>query len=203
MNGEPHPIDILRLGDIQGWMDIDELHWLYEQGTRAKHALEIGCFMGRSSCAIMHGQQKCGGRLTVVDTFDARGTVRHEDVMAAGEGWLQERFVEEVVRRGFMASIDYQILVGESHDPKVLRRVPNLSLDFLFIDGSHDYDSVFRDIELWRPKVRAGGIISGHDYHESWPQVMEAVNDSFGAEHITNPCGGIWWVRRIHAGSAG
>lgn len=37
-------------------------------------------------------------------------------------------------------------------------------LDFVFIDGNHSYDFVVQDLELWYPKVKAGGIIACHDY---------------------------------------
>ncbi|NTW91009.1 MAG: class I SAM-dependent methyltransferase, partial [Erysipelotrichaceae bacterium] len=38
------------------------------------------------------------------------------------------------------------------------------SLDFVFIDAGHRYEEVKADIEAWYPKVRKGGIVSGHDY---------------------------------------
>lgn len=38
------------------------------------------------------------------------------------------------------------------------------SLDFVYIDADHTYQAVKRDIELWYPKIRDGGILSGHDY---------------------------------------
>lgn len=39
------------------------------------------------------------------------------------------------------------------------------SIDSVFIDGNHKYDFVKEDIEIWAPKVRIGGIVSGHDYY--------------------------------------
>ena len=38
------------------------------------------------------------------------------------------------------------------------------SLDFIFIDANHAYDFVVEDINLWFPKLKKGGIFSGHDY---------------------------------------
>lgn len=38
------------------------------------------------------------------------------------------------------------------------------SLDFVYIDGNHDFPHVVQDIVEWTKKVRVGGIISGHDY---------------------------------------
>lgn len=38
------------------------------------------------------------------------------------------------------------------------------SLDFAYIDAGHDLESVRADIAAWRPLVRPGGILAGHDY---------------------------------------
>ena len=38
------------------------------------------------------------------------------------------------------------------------------SLDFVYIDANHSYDSVCEDIDIWYPKVRKGGFLCGHDY---------------------------------------
>lgn len=42
----------------------------------------------------------------------------------------------------------------------------NNSLDFVYIDGNHDFYNVTADISFWIHKVRPGGIISGHDYFD-------------------------------------
>jgi len=42
--------------------------------------------------------------------------------------------------------------------------VEDESLDFVYIDGNHSFDFITRDIQFWAPKIRKGGIISGHDY---------------------------------------
>ena len=54
------------------------------------------------------------------------------------------------------------------------------SMDFIYIDADHRYESVKRDIEVWLPKVRKGGVFAGHDYIECWPGVMKAVEEIFG-----------------------
>jgi hypothetical protein len=38
------------------------------------------------------------------------------------------------------------------------------SLDFVFIDANHDYEHCKQDLEIWYPKVKKGGLFSGHDY---------------------------------------
>ena len=38
------------------------------------------------------------------------------------------------------------------------------SIDFIYIDANHAYDFVKEDIEFWYPKLKKGGLFSGHDY---------------------------------------
>ena len=56
------------------------------------------------------------------------------------------------------------------------------SLDFVYIDGAHDYKNVAMDICEWSKKVRHGGIVYGHDYkrrHQRWIVDVKDVVDSW------------------------
>lgn len=54
--------------------------------------------------------------------------------------------------------------------------IPN-NLDFVYIDGNHAYEFVKKDIEMYYPKVRRGGVIGGHDFSPSFLGVSKAVMD--------------------------
>lgn len=41
------------------------------------------------------------------------------------------------------------------------------TMDFVFIDGAHDFNNVMLDLILWTPKVKKGGVVSGHDYYDA------------------------------------
>lgn len=41
---------------------------------------------------------------------------------------------------------------------------PDESLDFVYIDGNHNFVNTVNDIDAWSKKVRSGGIVSGHSY---------------------------------------
>lgn len=43
--------------------------------------------------------------------------------------------------------------------------IPDDSLDYIFIDGDHNYAQTLRDIRNYYPKVKSGGIFAGHDIH--------------------------------------
>lgn len=38
------------------------------------------------------------------------------------------------------------------------------SVDFVFIDADHSYESVCKDIDRWSAKIKRGGMLAGHDY---------------------------------------
>ena len=82
----------------------------------------------------------------------------------------------------------------EPHNATIIRKtslmasleVPRESLDFVYIDGDHTFDFVMMDIILWAPKIKYGGIISGHDYYKfRHGGVVEAVNAYTNAHCIT------------------
>ena len=71
------------------------------------------------------------------------------------------------------------------------------SLDFVFIDGAHNYESVKADIQAWLPKVKIGGFIGGHDYGNDEPEnvngVKKAVDEKFNKDiTVYNPGWGSW-----------
>jgi hypothetical protein len=53
------------------------------------------------------------------------------------------------------------------------------SLDFVFLDADHKYETIKADIQHWLPKIKPGGIIGGHDYSQSFPGIPKAVNEFF------------------------
>lgn len=72
--------------------------------------------------------------------------------------------------------------------------VDDASLDLVFIDGDHRCEAVRDDIAAWRPKVRTGGWMAGHDYHHPrFPGVAEAVDEAFG--EIVKADDRVWMIR--------
>lgn len=67
----------------------------------------------------------------------------------------------------------------KGYDFEFLKRVPNRSLDFVYLDGDHDYPGVKKNILDWMPKIKKEGFIGGHDYLLPWG-VVQAVDEVFG-----------------------
>ena len=72
-------------------------------------------------------------------------------------------------------------------------------LDYVYIDGNHNYDYVKCDIELFYQLVEPGGVIAGDDFTRGWPDVIRAVTEFAGEEGVevhTEPYGADWWFKK-------
>lgn len=74
------------------------------------------------------------------------------------------------------------------------------SLDLVFLDADHSYEGVRTDIAAWAPKVKAGGILGGHDYRNPEPGfdfsgVERAVLEWVAGRPVEEDDNFTWFVR--------
>lgn len=69
------------------------------------------------------------------------------------------------------------------------------SVDFVYLDADHRYESVKADIAAWLPRVRIGGILAGHDYG-LFQGVNQAVDERFGNK-VQKAGRLLWWVKVV------
>ena len=98
----------------------------------------------------------------------------------------QEKFYKQTCNRLKKFTLRSQIFRTTS--AKAARQFDTGQLDFVYIDAQHHYEAVKQDLMLWYPKVKKGGILSGHDYIDGKREhgnfgVKSAVN-----EFATNNC---------------
>jgi len=48
---------------------------------------------------------------------------------------------------------------------KAAKSYKDKSLDFVFLDGSHDEENVYQDLSAWMPKLKDTGVIAGDDLY--------------------------------------
>lgn len=147
--------------------------------NKYKRGAEIGCAGGNTTNRILRNCPRL--RLYAVDMWDIPGT---------GSGQYDHWDFDLIYRKFLFNIYPYRrritILKGISWE--MAERVKDNSLDFIFIDADHAYESVVKDIQAWTPKLKPNGMISGHDTH--FVGVLQAINElipewkAAGMDHV-------------------
>lgn len=75
--------------------------------------------------------------------------------------------------------------------------------DFVYIDGyAHTGQDNGNTLYTWFEKVKKGGIISGHDYHEEWKETVDVVDKFITDKNLKlNTTNELrwpsWWAKKI------
>jgi hypothetical protein len=75
-------------------------------------------------------------------------------------------------------------------------KIPNSSLDLVYVDAAHDYRNARADILAYWPKLRAHGVLAGHDFAHwrNWGEVRhdrETKRGGWGAPLPTKRSGAL------------
>jgi len=161
--------------NIAGWMTYKELKWLAKQAKKHRRIVEIGSYQGRSTCALA---QNTKGVVYAVDDF-----IGPRDKQNLGLP-VFELFCGNLLPEIQSGRV---IPVVSNHSEVDL----NVSPDMVFIDGSHEYQDVKRDITTWKNRIGDGGLLCGHDIQ--FPQVQQAVKEVVPNYRIARKTS-IWYV---------
>lgn len=195
-------INIDRALTIPGWMGDEELHWLAEHASarHVKHVAEIGCWMGRTTVALA---ENCpNGTIYAVDTWE--GSEEHvNELKDKPKRWLADQFLFHVGDKLLHSKKVCPIQSDSVAAARWFQNVNNsmwwdnaepLKFDMIFLDASHDYESVKADIQAWLPLLAPGGLLCGHDYKPTWDGVVRAVNELIPtAKKIDGDRNSIWF----------
>lgn len=162
---------------IDGWMSRAELEWIYGRAASMDSIIEIGAWCGRTTNVLC---EACSGMVYSIDHF--KGSKEHQYLFADGKRDIFKEYRENTAECANLITI-----VADSGD--VAEFLP-ITADMLFIDGSHDYESVMADLEAWMPRIKK--LIAGHDKTEGG--VGEAIEDTFKDKKIGYGEGSIWYV---------
>jgi predicted O-methyltransferase YrrM len=175
-----------------GYMSEPELEFLATLAQRYKNILEVGAWTGRSTLALADNTL---GKVTAVDTWEGSSNGDLKDVLERnGKNWAWKEFQKNTEHVKNISR-----LWMESTKAAKINRALHNKFDMVFIDASHDYESVKADIMAWLPTVIEGGLICGHDYtteRDHCAGVIKAVDEIFPVHHIMEPNDGehsIWW----------
>lgn len=162
----------------ENWFNYQDLYKeaIYKYGS-GSHFVEVGSWKGRSSVFMAVEIINSGFdiQFDCVDTWS--GSVEHQNLYSIVNNTLYKEFMLNIkpVKKYINPIRTTSVEASSFYD--------DLSLDFVFIDASHEYEDVKADILAWLPKIKKGGTIAGHDYH-IFDGVKKAVDEFFPSSKI-------------------
>ena len=170
MPGTPH-----RAEDIAGWMFGEELPWLSRTAATMQSVIEVGCWKGRSTFALLEG---CPGTVYAVDHWKG----------SAGEEVAHAEARQRDIFQDFWRNVGHfpNLKVCRMASAEAATVLPDV--DMVFLDGGHEYEEICQDIRLWTPKAKR--MICGHD--SNWPGVDRAIEGLLPGTKRGE--GSIWYI---------
>lgn len=170
-NGKMINDDLLK--NIPGWFpqaSRDLLDDLIER-NHVKTVLEIGTFVGLSTSWFAQRVQ----RVITVDPFDAINRINYlnDDLKKIA----QFQYLHFEKNTAPYDNITVIPVTSENAFRYIVQQLfgGNVSIDLVYIDGSHEYEDVYKDIKMWNTIAKK--VICGDDYSPHWPGVVRAVDE--------------------------
>ena len=189
--------------EIEGWST--DILPFYRLRARAlpedAKCVEVGSYKGRSLLFLAtelarygKGKSKLWGVDPGVDWPDD-STQGIETFNHTGAGVELKANLEKV--RAELGTVEVEIIEKTGLD--AVSAFEDESLDLVFLDDDHTKAMVWREIKAWWPKVKVGGILSGHDFQPAFMGVVGAVNDKFSMDPTLRIEGSVWMVTKQKA----
>lgn len=123
---------------------------------------EIGVFTGDLSSRLL----KNGVELYMVDSWttseEESEYTKSGDFHAKLKQREQDKYFEHTLR--IVEPFGDKAKIIRKSSIEAAKDIEDKTLDFVFIDADHSYDGCKADILAWLPKIKDGGLLSGHDY---------------------------------------
>lgn len=153
-----------QLVSLEGFTSKPELHFLVYMATQSPSTglwVEIGAYKGRSTAWLIEASQRLPHRPKVVSIDPHMRETWEPYSKVVKDFRLEERGLE--TQRAFSSDVGAHW---------------NRPIGYLWIDGSHRYEDVLKDIDLFVPHVVPGGYIVFDDAHGgNFPGVEQALKE--------------------------
>lgn len=152
---------------------------LVEKLENNSKIVEVGSWRGRSACFLGVEIHNSGKKINLncVDTWE--GSEEHVDYEILKDDGLYKEFLMNIT------PLSHIITPIRKKSLDAVELYEDESLDVVFLDASHKYEDIKSDMIAWYPKVKKGGIFSGHDY-PSWNDVVKAVHEFFPENNFSS-----------------
>ena len=93
------------------------------------------------------------------------------DIWKEQENYVDVANVNQAVQESFMAEAlsrvspwKDRVTVVRNYSVLASKLFPEEFFDFVYLDARHNYEGIKEDLHAWYPKLKQGGLFSGHDF---------------------------------------
>eukprot|EP00920_Eleutheroschizon_duboscqi_P007673 GHVT01017495.1.p1 GENE.GHVT01017495.1~~GHVT01017495.1.p1 ORF type:complete len:402 (-),score=17.59 GHVT01017495.1:196-1332(-) len=139
----------------------EELACVLEAESK-KRGVELGVFDGHFAKNVLHNWHHCQ-EYVLVDLWSAQ---ENYDQDASGSYLSVPERAAQVLSNALRTTAPWRekVRVCRGGTTECHEEFHDEYFDFVYVDARHDRHSVRRDLDLWWPKLKPGGIMAGHDY---------------------------------------
>jgi predicted O-methyltransferase YrrM len=174
-----------KLDDMGSFPERGFLFQLASDAPAGARVIEIGSWMGASTCFLAAGLKGDAARVYAVDNFQGLSTCGEDST------WYNRHFRKlgthstlDIFKANFAAlglSARTEPVVSDSLAAAQSLAALRGTADLIFIDGDHSYAACKADIEAWLPYVKKGGVIAFHDFGSRADGVTRAIFETVKA----------------------
>lgn len=129
--------------------------------------LQIGSYAGESTALFLSSGKF--NKIYCVDPWETGYDIQD-----------QASFTNDLAEEVFDSKFDKEsrIIKIKGYSFNQVPEFSDSSFDFIYVDGSHKKEDVYKDLNLVFPKLKPTGLLAGHDYGPAhrWSGVMKAVD---------------------------
>jgi hypothetical protein len=157
--------------NIQGWFSFDRIYKSVVNELNEGLIVEVGSWLGKSSAfmAVEIYNSKKPIAFHCVDHWN--GSEEHQNRDIVKDNQLYETFLKN------MKPVKDIVIPIRKTSLEASKDYNDASINFVFIDASHDYENVKSDLDAWYPKIKPGCLFGGHDYGPTHHEVRKAVDE--------------------------
>lgn len=147
--------------------------------------VELGVWKGDSTSYIAR-QLNDTDQVYAIDLFDEWQTDNETALRVIPN--IYNMFLDTINR----AQVTQRVTPIKSISWEAAKQFEDESVDVVYIDADHSYESVVNDIEAWLPKIKQGGIIAGHD--AGFSPVIKAARQCLKNITVRHDWGNTWYT---------
>jgi SAM-dependent methyltransferase len=173
------PLGGFNLSDMQELYLLIKNHCYLNNNTSGIKIADIGCWTGMSTLVLGLLAEKFDGQVKAVDWFQGSPKT---NLAFSGKYFNIRKIFDDNIDN--CPELKKRIEITQNTSIAACKKFDTEYFDVIFIDADHRYENIKKDIDLWLPKLKKGGLLCGHDCEVILTEGLKTLYDIYNDEDI-------------------